>query len=191
MTSLRSLTVIWLPAMLAAAVTAAPGVAEAQLPDLVSAGNRWTITAFNDESPNHDQWATQGLCFRSLGFFGTHQRYEWWSDTFPDWNGIASQEGNEVVLHGDYAGDVGHDSVMFNVVTATPRNIGAGHWVEWREDGKFGRTIGFANALLTRVGRCQITLDEARLLPFPVDFFGKEMDSPFGPLPLTTVQPPK
>lgn len=26
----------------------------------------------------------------------------WWSETFPDWNGIASQEGNEVVLHGDF-----------------------------------------------------------------------------------------
>ena len=118
----------------------------------MSAGNRWTITAFNDESPNHDQWATQGLCFRSIGFFGTHQRYEWWSDTFPDWNGIASQEGNEVVLHGDYANDVGHDAVFFNVVSSTPRNVGAGKWVEWREDSKFGRTIGFANALLNRVG---------------------------------------
>ena len=75
-------------------------------------------------------------------------------------------------------------------IHSTPRNIGAGHWVEWREDGKFGRTIGFANALLNRVGRCQITLEEAKLLPFPVDFFGKEMDSPFGPLP-QAVQPPK
>ena len=64
----------------------------------------------------------------------------------PDWNGIAPQEGNEVVMHGDYAGDVGHDLVMFNVVTSTPKNIDAGHWVEWREDGKSGRTIGFANA---------------------------------------------
>jgi len=166
----------------------AHGVAQAQQPDLVTAGNRWTITAFNDESPIHDQWATQGICFRSLGLFGTHQRYEWWSDTFPDWNGIASQEGNEVVLHGDYAGDVGHDSVFFNVVTTTPRNIGAGHWVEWREDGKFGRTIGFANALLTRVGRCQITPEEANLLPYPVDASGKQLESPFGNL---TSQPPK
>lgn len=32
--------------------------------------------------------------------FGIHQRYEWWSDTFPDWDGIASQEGNEVLMHG-------------------------------------------------------------------------------------------
>ena len=90
------------------------------------------------------------------------------------------------MLHGDYADDVGHDSVMWNVVTASPKNVGAGHWVEWREDGKFGRTIGFANALLTRVGRCQITADQAKLLPYPVDSFGKQLDSPFGNLTPTT-----
>jgi hypothetical protein len=182
MTTARTLAVRWLPALLVATVILAQGVAQAQQPDLVTVGNRWTITAFNDESPTHDQWATQGICFRSLGMFGTHQRYEWWSDTFPDWNGIASQEGNEVVMHGDYAEDVGHDSVMFNVVTSTPRNIGAGHWVEWREDGKLGRTIGFLNALLTRVGRCQITADEARDLPYPVDVYGKPLESPVGNL---------
>ena len=183
MTFVHPLPVRWLPAFMVALATMAHGVANAQQPDLVTAGNRWTITAYNDESPNHDQWATQGICFRSLGMFGTHQRYEWWSDTFPDWNGIASQEGNEVVLHGDYAGDVGHDSVMFNVVTSTPKNVGAGHWVEWREDGKSGRTIGFANALLTRVGRCAITLTQGTLLPFPVDLTGKQVDSPSGMLP--------
>jgi hypothetical protein len=178
----QSLATRWLPAMAIAVLTVTHGVAQAQQPDLVSAGNRWTITAYNDESPLHDQWATQGICFRSLGMFGTHQRYEWWSDTFPDWNGIASQEGNEVVMHGDYADDVGHDSVMWNVVTSTPKNVGAGHWVEWREDGKLGRTIGFANALLTRVGRCSLTADQAKLLPYPVDATGKQIDSPFGSL---------
>jgi hypothetical protein len=188
MTGFQSLAFRFVAAVLFAIATLTPGVALAQQPDLVSAGNRWTITAFNDESPVHDQWATQGLCFRSIGFFGTHQRYEWWSDTFPDWNGIASQEGNEVVLHGDYANDVGHDAVKFNVVSSTPRNVGAGHWVEWREDGKFGRTIGFANALLTRVGRCQMTLDEAKLLPFPRDQFGREIESPFA-LELFSTQP--
>ena len=182
MTTLRRVPLRWLPASLAAIVMMAGGEAQAQQPDLVTAGNRWTITAFNDESPNHDQWATQGICFRSIGLFGTHQRYEWWSDTFPDWNGIASQEGNEVVMHGDYAGDVGHDSMMWNVVSATPRNLGAGHWVEWREDGKFGRTIGFANAVLTRVGKCQVTYEEAPYLPLPVDIYGRQYDSPFGAL---------
>ena len=189
MTGFRSLALRSLPALFFTGATLAPNVALAQQPDLVSAGNRWTITAFNDESPFHDQWATQGLCFRSIGFFGTHQRYEWWSDTFPDWNGIASQEGNEVVLHGDYAGDVGHDAVFFNVVSATPRSVGAGKWVEWREDGSFGRTIGFANALLTRVGRCQITLEQAKLLPIPRDQFGREIESPFARELFAATQP--
>jgi hypothetical protein len=71
---------------------------------------------------------------------------------------------------------------MWNVVSATPRNLGAGHWVEWREDGKFGRTIGFANAVLTRVGRCQVTFEEAPYLPLPVDFLGRQYDTPFGVL---------
>ena len=186
MLNFRPLASRWSLALLVVTATAPQGIAYAQQPDLVSAGNRWTITAYNDESPVHDQWATQGLCFRSLGMFGTHQRYEWWSDTFPDWNGIASQEGNEVVLHGDYADDVGHDSVMWNVVTSTPRNVGAGHWVEWREDGKLGRTIGFANALLQRVGRCEISADQARQLPLPVDAYGKQIESPFGNLTLQT-----
>ena len=187
MTTLQAHAARWLFGALVAAVMLPQGVASAQQPDLVTAGNRWTITAFNDESPNHDQWATQGICFRSLGFFGTHQRYLWWSDTFPDWNGIASQEGNEVVMHGDYANDIGHDGIMWQVVTSTPRNVGAGHWVEWREDGKLGNTIGFANALLTRVGRCQITLEDAKLLPVPLDITGRQLESPFGNVEL---QPP-
>jgi hypothetical protein len=178
----RSLASRWSLAVLVGSVAVSQGVAYAQQPDLVSAGNRWTITAYNDESPNHDQWATQGICFRSIGMFGTHQRYEWWSDTFPDWNGIASQEGDEVVMHGDYAEDVGHDAMMWSVVTATPRNLGAGHWVEWREDGKLGRTIGFANAVFNRVGRCQLSATDAKALPFPVDQTGKQIESPFGNL---------
>jgi hypothetical protein len=174
----------WLPAILVSAMTLATGVASAQEPNLISYGNRWTITAFNDESPIHDEWATQGICFRSLGTFGTHQRYEWWSDTFPDWNGIATQEGDQIEMHGDYAGDVGHDGMSWQIASASPRNIGTGHWFEWREDGKFGRTIGFANAVLTRVGRCRLTLEEAKLIPPPVDFTGKEIESPFGNLGL-------
>jgi hypothetical protein len=183
MKTLQPRTTAWLRAVLITAIAAAtPSLAQAQDPNLVSLGNRWTITAYNDESPTHDQWATQGLCFRFIGMFGTHERYEWWSDTFPDWNGIASKEGNVVTMHGDYAGDVGHDGIVWDVVTSSPKNIGTGHWFEWREDAKFGRTIGFANALLTRVGSCRITLDEGRLLPLPVDQFGKQIESPFGNL---------
>lgn len=124
-------------------------------PDLVSAGNRWLITAYDDSSPVHAQWATQGICFYNAGTHGTQQLYYWVSDTFPDWNGRATQEGDQIFMHGDYAKDVGHDGMQWEVTTVSPKNEGYGHWKEWREDGKLGLTIGFANAKLTRVGKCQ------------------------------------
>lgn len=131
-------------------------------PDLAREGNRWTITAYNDASPYHQQWATQGICFYPAGTNGTHQQYYWVSDTFPDWNGRAAQEGDQIFMHGDYARDLGHDSMTWEVATASKRNAGQGHWVEWREDGRYGRTIGFVNAALERVGSCQWrTFDEA------------------------------
>jgi hypothetical protein len=37
---------------------------------------------------------------------------------------------------------------------------GAGHWFEWREDGGFGITIGFANAEWQRVRSCPVTVLE-------------------------------
>ncbi|HEY6361022.1 MAG TPA: hypothetical protein VIX63_07945 [Vicinamibacterales bacterium] len=193
MNTIRTHTARSILAAAAAVGAMSQGVAFAQAPhspDLTTVGNRWTITAHNDESPVHEQWATQGICFRFIGNFGTHARYEWWSDTFPDWNGVATQEGNEITMHGDYANDVGHDGIVWNVVTATPRNMGAGFWFEWREDAKFGRTIGFANALLQRVGRCTITADQARNIPFPLDKLGREMLQPFGNVPTAGVPSP-
>jgi hypothetical protein len=193
MKALRSVVVRSLFAAVVAGAAMAPNAAFAQFiavpaptdhPDLVTGGNRWTITAYNDASPNHDQWATQGICFRFIGTVGTHNRYQWWSDTFPDWNGIASQEGDEIFMHGDYANDVGHDGMKWSIVTSSAKNIGAGHWFEWRENGAYGNTIGFANALLTRVGRCVITLEQAKLIPLPYDLAGRQLESPFGNLEL-------
>jgi hypothetical protein len=141
----------------AALLLTAPLVSQAlppHYPDLVSNGNRWTITAYDDSSVVHTQWATQGICFYPAGTVGTHQRYYWVSDTFPDWNGRATQEGDQIVMHGDYANNVGHDGMQFEITTSSPKNEGYGHWHEWREDPKYGLTIGFANAKLVRVGRC-------------------------------------
>lgn len=171
--------------LLAAGMGATPIAAQTPYisPDLVKGGNRWTITFYNDESPNHDQWATQGICFAYAGVAGTHVRYRWWSDTYPDWNGMATQEGDEVTMHGDYAKDVGHDGMKWDVVTSLPKAEGAGHWWEWREDGSFGNTIGWGNAKLARVGACQIPHLEAQYLRLPLDQFGKEMQTPMGNLP--------
>ena len=161
----------------------AAGAAHAQglyKPDLVVDGNRWTITFFNDASPVHDQWATQGLCFRYAGIVGTHQRYYWWSDTYPDWNGMATQEGDEIAMHGDYAQDVGHDGMKWDIVTASRANQGAGHWWEWRENGGFGNTIGFGNARLERVGSCRVRFEDSHLIKLPLDADGREMETPMG-----------
>ncbi|MCU7933639.1 MAG: hypothetical protein KZQ99_02015 [Candidatus Thiodiazotropha sp. (ex Dulcina madagascariensis)] len=162
-------------------------------PDLVNDGNRWTITAYNDSSPVHTQWATQGLCFYFNGVVGTHQRYIWVSDTYPDWNGRATQEGDQIFMHGDFQWpfgnkDGGHDGMEWAIVTASRANEGAGHWKEWIEDGGFGVTIGFANAKLQRVGKCKYQTAEEALaagydLEFPKDDQGNFLRNPFGVSP--------
>jgi len=123
-------------------------------PQLVTGGNLWTITAFDDSSPVHTQWATQGICFEFVGVIGTHTRYRWRSTTFPDWNGMATQEGDQVFMHGDYARDIGHDGMAWEIAT---NKSGSGHWFEWRENGGYGITIGFANAQWQRTGSCPVT----------------------------------
>jgi hypothetical protein len=160
-------------------------------PDLVSDGNRWTITFYNDASPRHDQWATQGLCFYPAGVVGTHQRYIWVSDTYPDWNGRATQEGDQIFMHGDFqwpygqVRDGGHDGMEWEIVTMSPRNMGAGHWKEWVEDGRYGITIGFGNARFQRVGKCELsTADEAlkvyQDIELPRDENGNFLNNPMG-----------
>lgn len=139
-------------------------------PDLVSDGNRWTITAYDDSSVGHTQWATQGICFYPAGTQGTHQLYRWASDTYPDWNGRAVQEGDQVFLYGDFWRDTGHDGVQFEIVTNSPRSEGYGHWQEWIEDGKQGITVGFLNTKLTRVGKCRsLTFSDALDLSVKLD----------------------
>jgi hypothetical protein len=176
---------------LAMMVTASAFAVPPHLPDLFSDGNRWTITFYNDSSPNHDQWATQGICFYPIGVVGTHQRYRWVSDTYPDWNGIATQEGDQIFMHGDFqwpygqVKDGGHDGMEWEIVTVSPKNMGAGHWKEWVEDGRFGRTIGFGNTRFQRVGRCRYTsadqaIDVYRDIELPKDEQGNYLNNPMG-----------
>ncbi len=160
------------------------------LPDLVSDGNRWTITFYDDSSPIHRQWTTQGICFFNDGVGGTHQRYSWASDTYPDWNGRATQEGDQVFMHGDFQWpfgikDGGHDGMEWEILSGRPRNQGAGHWKEWVEDGKLGQTIGFGNARLERVGKCQfVSFSEALKKGFslqqPFNEKGELLTNPMG-----------
>ena len=155
------LLVMWSAILLAFAALIGGASAQTQgpQPNVFDNGNRWLITYYNDCDARHTQWATQGICFlpykhcASCGVQGA-----WYSDTFPDWNGRYMQEGDRLVMHGDYANNVGHDAMFIDLFAGTtPRDEGAGQWTEWRETpGFFGTTIGFGNTRLRRVGRCRI-----------------------------------
>lgn len=141
---------------------AASFTAQAQpRPDVVTNGNAWSITFYNDSAPAHSQWATQNLCFFATGMVGTHLTGYWYSTTFFDWNGTWRQEGDQVFMTGDYAGDVngnavGHDGMEWQLVTVEQyyKSEGYGHWKEWREDGGMGTPIGYGNAKFKRNGYC-------------------------------------
>jgi len=141
-----------------AALLATTATAQAPAPNVVDGGNRWLITYYNDCDKGHSQWATQGICFlpyKPCGACGIQGA--WYSDTFPDWNGRYMQEGDRLLMHGDYANNVGHDGMVIDLFGGTsPRDEGAGQWTEWRETGTYGTTIGFGNTRLRRVGRCQV-----------------------------------
>src|SRR4051812_6413836 len=49
------------------ALSAGQAAAQVPKPNVFDGGNRWLITAFDDSSTVHAQWATQGICFRQFG----------------------------------------------------------------------------------------------------------------------------
>lgn len=143
----------------ALALTVSAGAQAGPAPDLTTNGNYWSITFYDDSSPSHTQWATQNLCFYTTGVVGTQLAGYWYSTTFYDWNGTWRQEGDQVFMTGDYAGDVngnavGHDGMEWQLVTAEKAAEGFGHWMEWRENGGMGTTIGFGNSKFKRLGVC-------------------------------------
>ena len=158
-----------LTSIMGAVVTAAvcySSAAQAQPPylaDMVQGGNRWLLNAYDDTDTDHLPLATQGLCFKYAGFDGTHQRYTWYSDTFKGWQGTASQEGDQIFMHGVYSGGRGRDAIQVEIIIDAPRSGSAGHWQEWRDDSGYGQSIGFANARMIRdVGQpCLLTEREA------------------------------
>ncbi len=162
-------------------VTAPAMAVPPHLPSVYSGGNLWTITAYDDSASAHTQWATQGICFLPPAVVGTHERGSWYSVSFPDWNGTYSQEGDQVFIYGDYAKDVGHDGIQISIDAA---RTASGHWKEWRENGAFGITIGFANTTLQRVGRCRsVTATELPTLEIAPRYLsdGKEAQFPAEP----------
>ena len=72
---------------------AGQAVAQVPSPNVFAGGNRWLITAYDDSSPVHQQWATQGICYLPFAQVGTHIRGVWYSDTYPGRVGRYSQGG--------------------------------------------------------------------------------------------------
>lgn len=130
------------------------GVASANpphFPNLITNGSEWTLSGYDDSAPTHTFLATHRICFTFLGNVGTHMRYRWSSSTLPGWDGIATQEGDQVMMHGDYKENFVHDAMIWEIATNDKYNFGTGHWVEWYEDAGTGKTMKFANVYMKRI----------------------------------------
>ena len=150
--------------------------------DLVQGGHRWLLDAYDDTDSNHAFVNTVGLCFKYAGTQGSHQQYTWYSDTFKGWQGTASQEGDQIFLHGVYADGKGRDAIQVRIIINTPRSGAVGHWQEWRDDNNYGEVIGFANARMIRDPEQPCLMTEAEALDNGSIFF-------FFPTPPTTENP--
>lgn len=150
--------------------------------DLVQGGNKWFLDAYDDTDPDHNLINTVGLCFKYAGTVGTHQRYTWYSDSFKGWQGTASQEGDQIFIHGRYAGGKGRDAIQVRIIIDTPRSGSVGHWQEWRDDDSYGQIIGFANARMIRDPGQPCAMTEKEALDTGFSF-------PFFPTPETTDNP--
>ena len=133
--------------------------ASPHLPNLSDGGNEWTITYYNDTSPTHTLQATQTLCFYPAGVVGTHTQYYWVPTTYPDWNGYASQQCDQV-LCAAYSAAIWWQRCRprwyaTEVVTNSPKNLATGHCNKWLEDGRMGDPIAFGKAVFQRIGKCK------------------------------------
>ncbi len=158
-------------------VLGASASAQPPLPNVFDGGNLWNITFYNDPTTNHQQWATQKICFLPYRVVGTSIQGVWYSLSFRDWNGRYYQEGDELKMTGDYAQDVGHDHMtLFHTTYDVPGRVNAlafKDWTEWREDRRYGRIIGWGNAKLERTGWCRYPINIGDITQLPSDLLPK------------------
>ncbi len=124
------------------------GTASAQAPN--NPVGLWSVTFYNDNTPNLAQMATQNICFVANG--------TWFGTTFPAWGGRwfqkgnnAAGNGNRVRLDGNYAGGVGNDSAEIDFDNL---RLMTGAWNEWRDGFPF---FVWTRVVLTRLGFCPAT----------------------------------
>lgn len=176
-TTLKGLALI-----MSVVVLAGQAAAQVPKPNVFDGGNRWLITAFDDTSSVHQQWATQGVCFLPYGVWGTNIRGLWYSDTFPNWNGRYSQEGDRVLMHGNWANFGGSDGMVIELFAGTsPRDVGAGHWTEWWNFGPNGTTVLFGNTRLSRVGKCPLPTNFATATQAELEAYSAERSRSVSP----------
>jgi len=133
-------------------------VAQVPRPNVYDNGNRWFITYYNDCDTVHTQWATQGICFlpyKPCGACGIQGA--WYSDTYGGWRGRYMQEGDRILMHGNWANFGGSDGMVIDLFAGnSPNDEGAGQWTEWLNTGQYGTPDFFGNTRLRRVGKCQL-----------------------------------
>ena len=119
------------------------GTAFAQAPN--NPVGLWSLTFYNDNTPNLAQMATQNICFVANG--------TWYGTTFPAWGGRwfqkgnnAAGNGNRVRIMGNYASGVGNDSAEVDFVNL---RLMTGAWNEWRDGFPF---FVWTRVTLTRIG---------------------------------------
>ena len=122
-------------------------------PNVFDGGNLWSITFYDDDSSNHQGGGTtQRICFSNYNLTGTGIQGRWYSTTYPNWYGQYRQEGDSVVMTGNFWNGDGNACISFDLVTMSPKDIGAGHGTEWNDS--YSLATFFGNTLLNRLGKC-------------------------------------
>lgn len=132
-------------ALAAALLMAGAHSASAQAPN--NPVGLWSLSAYNDNTPNLAFMATQRICFLANG--------TWFSPTFAGWAGRWFQKGNNfagngnrVRIAGNYANGVGNDSAELDFIHL---RLMTGPWTEWRNAFPF---LLWARVTATRIGAC-------------------------------------
>ncbi len=113
-------------AALALALCAA-GTAFAQAPN--NPVGLWNFQAYNDAAAGMNALGNQNICFLANG--------TWFGTTFPNWNGLWFQKGNNAAGNGDrvrlvgnWAAGAGNDSAEIHFMNL---NLMTGGWHEWTD----------------------------------------------------------
>lgn len=168
--------------MLTASLSVQVAARAVPLPNVFDYGNRWIITAYDDTSTIHQQMGSQGICFLPYVTVGTNIQGAWYSDTYPNWRGRYSQEGDHVRMHGNWANFGGSDGIEIDLYAGTsPKDVGGGHWTEWWNFGTYGTTVAFANAGLRRVGKCALPTTADTMTQADLEAYGVERSRSVSP----------